>query len=162
MKSKLPLLLLLLLISLSGMKCEKEEFNKKEELPAETQSGKRTFGCLVNGKVWLPRSNFPYSSLTSSFGNQIFDIVARQGNISDIGFTIRDFTDVGTYVITGDRIHASFRSYETEYLAYEGAIIIKKCDVINRIMAGRFSFKGKSEAGEEIEITDGRFDVIYP
>ena len=29
-----------------------------EKLPPATQTGKNTFGCLVNGRAWLPTSEF--------------------------------------------------------------------------------------------------------
>lgn len=46
-------LIAMLLTVLSG--CRRS--NVDPQLPAETQAGKNTFGCKLNGRVWLPRSS---------------------------------------------------------------------------------------------------------
>src|SRR6267154_2475104 len=50
----------------------------KEVLPAATQTGANTFGCLVNGKVWLPKGNNGTSNLSLSYdpilNNGTFDL----------------------------------------------------------------------------------------
>ena len=50
----------------------------KEELPPITQEGKNTFGCLVNGKVWLPKGYDGTSNLDLSndpgFNSGTFDL----------------------------------------------------------------------------------------
>jgi hypothetical protein len=39
----------------------------KEKLPPITHEDKNTFGCLVNGKVWLPNGNDGTSNLDLSY-----------------------------------------------------------------------------------------------
>ncbi|MGE5108914.1 MAG: hypothetical protein ACM3H8_15350, partial [Sphingobacteriales bacterium] len=41
-----------------GGKCKKEPQVSTPQLPPETQIGAGTFGCLVNGKVWLATNYF--------------------------------------------------------------------------------------------------------
>ncbi|MCW3074373.1 MAG: hypothetical protein JWP69_1442 [Flaviaesturariibacter sp.] len=40
-------------LMLTSVSCKKDKDNDK--LPPITQNGANTFGCLVNGKVWLPK-----------------------------------------------------------------------------------------------------------
>jgi hypothetical protein len=44
---------------LNAASCTDEEYGDK--LPPETQNGNNTFGCLLNGKVWLPEG-VPFST----------------------------------------------------------------------------------------------------
>ncbi|GAB4045110.1 Riean_0653 family protein [Spirosoma jeollabukense] len=48
--------LLWLVFSLGRCSCNPEPA-PSDQLPAETQEGKNTFGCRVNGDVWLPRAS---------------------------------------------------------------------------------------------------------
>ena len=47
-------LLSLLSIALLLMQCKKDEPSPEEQLPAATQTGANTFGCLINGQTWEP------------------------------------------------------------------------------------------------------------
>ncbi len=56
---QLKLFCLLLAIPCLALQCNKnkngpDNGNEKEQLPPATQSGKGTFGCKVNGEVWVP------------------------------------------------------------------------------------------------------------
>ena len=42
-----------------------------------------------------------------------------------------------------------------------GKLHIKKHDKINRILSGTFEFVGTTNSGENVNITEGRFDIIY-
>ena len=61
MNTKLPLYLALLLLT----QCSKSNTddpapvapNPVDALPPATQTGQRTFGCLLNGKAWTPAGN---------------------------------------------------------------------------------------------------------
>ena len=55
MKQFLLIILSLILLSSS---CRKNKTNEPvDQLPQETQTGANTFGCLVDGKVFLPIGN---------------------------------------------------------------------------------------------------------
>jgi len=42
---------------LTGMKCKKDNQQlNNDQLPAVTQNGANTFGFLLNGEVWLPKT----------------------------------------------------------------------------------------------------------
>jgi hypothetical protein len=47
------------------LRCQIVEHNVQpkselEKLPLATREGKKTFGCLVNGKAWIPRSSIDF------------------------------------------------------------------------------------------------------
>jgi hypothetical protein len=41
--------------------------DNKDKLPPATQEGNHTFGCLVNGSLWLPKGNDGTSNLDLSY-----------------------------------------------------------------------------------------------
>ncbi|KHJ36919.1 hypothetical protein PBAC_28960 [Pedobacter glucosidilyticus] len=161
MKKKTTIILLLLSIGLSSMQCIKKYEEPQPTLPAETQTGANTFGCVVNGEVWLPRSNFPYSSLTAVIQYDILDLVSRQGNKSAVSLAIRDLASTGAYLIQDQIIFASYSYSDKFYKADEGTITITKYDKLNQIISGRFWFNAENSNGEIIHVTDGRFDLKY-
>ena len=65
---------LLMLIVIPAFQCHKKNsnpINPADQLPAPTSSGKNTFGCLINGKVMIPRRPFgdivPYLTCTYQY-----------------------------------------------------------------------------------------------
>ena len=74
--------MLLILFSLSS--CEKEDLNV---LPAETQSGKNTFGCYVNEKLFV--RPFPNISWLSAFYDRKTKSVSINATSKDLGYIYR-------------------------------------------------------------------------
>ncbi|MGE0076607.1 MAG: DUF6252 family protein [Bacteroidales bacterium] len=160
-------------------------FDKDDEdkLPPETQTGNNTFGCLVNGKVWLPRG-VPFSSVgTVAWVNSSYNYLsvgANQDNSQSIGFVLKD-TEINSgmvYTLNSNvNSHADFESRcETGAYCYYGSnsknvgeLTITKFDTINMIVSGLFSFKAyfteaqASDCGCDslFSITEGRFDLKY-
>ena len=66
MKNILSITMLALLCAAS---CKKENKNE-DQLPPATQTGANTFGCLVNGKVWIPKG---FSGTGTPNPKKIFD-----------------------------------------------------------------------------------------
>ena len=142
------------------MKCEKEDANKKEELPEETQSGKQTFGCLVNGEVWLPRANFPYSGLTTTIQYDILSLTAGKSN-ETIHMGVRNLTGIGEYQLNIDGQNVYYVKGENSFICTAGKLTITTFNKTNQIISGRFYFTAKNTIGDSVEIKDGRFDVRY-
>jgi hypothetical protein len=117
-------LLPLLVFPLLALRCEKdsvkpiEEEQQKEQpeeptLPPITQEGKGTFGCLVNGEVWLPETccgsiwtpempeltSIYYPNSSSYFlGGRKMPSFDEEENFA---FNISNFSlDTGSYVLT--------------------------------------------------------------
>ena len=148
------------ILCLTGMKCEKTNSEPEvETLPAETQSGKGTFGCLVDGKVWLPKGKSFISGISTIIQFNILSIGTIRGKES-IGIAVRDLNQMGDNVLMGDN-SASYSIDGISFKATEGSVTITKYDKVNKIISGRFWFKGKNENGETVDIENGRFDVKY-
>ena len=143
------------------MQCKKTSDTTKEEvLPAETQTGADTFGCLVNGKVWLPKGKFPYSGLTATIQFNGFQINASQGK-QYIHIAKNDFKQIGEFPLNSFDKDAAFIDKEDEYKCTDGVLTITKYDKSNQIVSGRFWFNAKNNAGDILAITAGRFDLRY-
>ncbi|WP_412465489.1 DUF6252 family protein [Pedobacter sp. KLB.chiD] len=151
----------LLLFALIFSSCKKKlDFTKKDELPAETQRGGGTFGCLIDGKIYTPDGVFGLPALTASLQYQILNLRAiRKSTNEAIGLPVRNMTSVGEYAITSEM---GYSSPDLDYKAVAGKITITQYDVANNIVSGRFYFTARNEkAGKTVSITDGRFDVHF-
>ena len=160
--------LLFILFFFNGSKCIKSNLSAPSVLPPITQEGKNTFGCLVNGKVWVPF--FP------CYGTGINSVEALSCNIgplfSDSSLPIFFSVDAGNY--TPDSLsYFSFHQngtlsdhiygpgniidsiliryvggkgvYYNYYYPYPGASApryfqVTKLDTINKIISGVFAF----------------------
>ena len=194
MKNPIYAFLLLLTTSLS-IQCKKQSINTCTDpvcqLPAATQTGAHTFGCLVDGKPWTANTSDAWGLKELSVGSPIvnedtFFIIRAyrshrvEGISSDIAlfikggnkqgvFPLKDNEAIGPRLSTAVgslglyRIRGSFNlPYETDSL-HTGQVTITKYDVVHKIAAGTFYFTAQNVDNDSIvHITDGRFDVILP
>ena len=148
--------------------------DKTEQLPPATQEGKNTFGCLVNGKVWLPKGSNGTSNLDASY-----DPTFHGGSLSIYSYSITDginqFLAFGgdSIATTGDYpLSTTSRSpgaYFDDQLAgcsYDepqdivgGHFNITKLDISNGVIAGTFEVSFSKADCATIHITQGRFDL---
>ena len=158
----LSLFSLLCYLLFTNMKCKKYFPEPGPEiLPAETQTGARTFGCLVDGKVWLPKGNFPYSSLSTTIQYDILNLKTTRGN-EGINIGIGNMISTGDYVFPMNKNHIEYYIAGVGYEAVQGTLTITRYDKINKILSGRFNFIGKdSTTSKTVSVTDGRFDVTF-
>lgn len=146
-------------------------------LPAETQSGKNTFGCYVDGKVFLGGSvpSVLTPPLYAEYDRRTgILIIAAKGKINNTFAGIMALEVLNP--ITDTTLAMKSAIYDTsknnDYcVAYgtfnNGDIYITKLDTINNIISGRFSFIGTCLEGLEnetdstisVSITEGRFDI---
>ncbi|MEO6837647.1 MAG: DUF6252 family protein [Ginsengibacter sp.] len=172
-------------ITLTGSKCKKDKpISPADQLPPATQTGANTFGCLINGGVFLPKGpslgpilqcayqylNTDYSKgyffqLTASHKNNNGDIVgiaifSDSLEISEGSFILSDnkngnaTAQYSQFTDTGNTV-----IYSKETLP--GELTITKFDQINQIVSGTFWFNVVKNAGDTIKITDGRFDMQF-
>ncbi len=149
--------------------------NPVDSLPPATQIGAQTFGCLVDGKVFLPKNfglgrlNVFYQSIGSWYS---FNISASNRNGEDfLGVSIGGIEipalNNQTYVLTEDESGNIYGGYTQSIDFYttsntsKGILTITKHDTQNFILSGTFEFTVLDNDGKEIKITDGRFDVKY-
>ncbi|OAV71880.1 hypothetical protein Barb4_00321 [Bacteroidales bacterium Barb4] len=158
----------ILLLSMVALLYGCEE--KYTSLPPETQSGANTFGCLVNGKLFVNEN--PTSRDYAAYlpkGNVLVIEIQANGPES---VTLHDsIVETGT----SHPLRFAFFEHKTYENAYgfstenSGEIYLTRFDTINKVVSGTFSFRaGKSElvswrgkyTGDTVvNVTQGRFDL---
>ena len=157
-----------------------------ETLPPITQNGANTFGCLLNGKIWLPKGfdgNFTNSRINIDPTFMDGDLTVRVYRIIDgIKYTMTISSDsiksTGTYLFkTLSRAKFRFGKYKSDLsIEYcntdngnlggnpnnvEGFIKITRYDLVNRIFSGEFELAFNNDDcgyGNQIKLSGGRFD----
>ena len=146
------------------------------QLPAETQTGQRTFGCLLNGQPWTQAGD-PLSGplLTCGYLNRRLAIVANRAvvingatNFQRISLVIDKMSQQGTYTLNDST--QRFAHYENDATGCDvassskqpsGNVILTRFDPVARIVSGRFAFTLETPRCGKIVVTDGRFDVKF-
>ena len=156
-------------------------------LPPITQTGANTFGCKINGQVWVPywrcidlsmgAVELEYN-IYSVYSTGVFPFRFNLGagksgdpfqgifHISPAflrGFTTSD----GSYIYgTGNvadsmEIHFFNNSgdWTPKHFDSNNIFQITKLDTVNKIVSGIFSFSLYNSPTDSIAITDGRFDL---
>jgi hypothetical protein len=153
-------LYLLLFIFLTATGCGRKYIEPVvPALPAETHTGKNTFGFNLDGQLWLPRSKGIDSgpALYSSPLLNGFAIGATRFN-QYIDFNIQNVTAIGTYDLTLENA-VVFVKDTTRYKCTQGSITVTYFD--NGIISGVFAMKAQSKLGNTIAIDQGRFDLRF-
>lgn len=163
----LPLLMLTL------QHCDEDSPKPKtelEKLPPPTQSGKRTFGCLVDGKAWVIEMPTHVQAYYQTGTLGISAGVINNSFNSNLSFYLVDLDLSEMTYQLGQEIaglygryfdHRSVCGYLTN-LEYIGAVTITHLDKVNFIISGTFEFEAYSEdCTKAVKVTDGRFDIHY-
>ena len=166
------------LLMLTMQQCENntptpKELTELEKLPPATQSGKRTFGCLVDGKAWVTKLS---THSQSDYQDGLLSVAAGVWNddfFSDISFYVSDFNlSEKTYQFR-EKVNQPGNQYALYYdfreqcefittTEYNGTVTITHLDNVNFIISGTFEFEAySSDCTQVIKITDGRFDIHY-
>jgi hypothetical protein len=193
---KITYLLLALALPIMAMKCDKDEPVEEKcngdiacelaKLPPLTTEGKGTFGCLVNGKAWLPKglngwggANIPefYSSYNKSLGYYYLSANFLEEKIDEfISFHINSPIQLSQKKYVLNKTYPEFSSsrlvkcnggddcisvaYETDS-SYSGNFEFIFIDTTRQIVSGVFDFKAQATNGDTIEVIEGRFDIQY-
>jgi hypothetical protein len=177
MKASFNFILLVLLLNLSS--CSKKDNcdNPVDCLPAMTQTGANTAGCLVNGKVLTPGGQSLNSSsvLKAQYnfyqGSYLFGLSIRnrgeQNRMLNIEIRNQKLIAGETYNLKNNS-SSSYGSYRNGILGgyvtnneKRGELYISFIDIEKRIISGTFHFDAENNEGELIEVRQGRFDVKY-
>jgi hypothetical protein len=173
-------LLLGLFLAYSFNSCSLFSEAEPTELPPITQEGKNTFGCKVNGKVWIPNGfSNGFSAPTppvylyfkkrcddrgncQTYKTWIFKLSATKTGDNEETFFVVAYS---MYLDgTTDDLSATFRNKDTGYgvdINQPNAFKISRLDTAAAVIAGTFYFTGTDSKGNKITVTDGRFDVKY-
>jgi hypothetical protein len=168
-------------------KTDMEPVASSEQLPAITQTGANTFGCLINGNVWLPKGydgSFSNSRINIDPTFIDGDLTIRVYRIIDgVNYSITLASDsiknVGNYLIKSNSraffVLGKYKSdlsieycsvYSSNYntnnpFNINGFIKVTRYDLVNKIFSGEFEVTFNNTAcglGDPVKITSGRFD----
>lgn len=185
MKIKPPSIFListLILIVLSSSQCKKT-VDELSKLPAVTQEGKGTFGCLVNGKAWIPETGdiiiadpamkFVYENTNGG----LFYMTAKKSIVSrnideEINIAIDSCTSEKKYIFDNSPAHTlrfAFTNYKQDQcrtlfskesdVITLGFVSITRFDLNEGVISGTFEFTLSKSGCKTIQITNGRFDA---
>ncbi|QNM85913.1 hypothetical protein H9W90_01980 [Polaribacter pectinis] len=160
----------------------------EDTLPPITEIGANTFGCLINGKVFIPKDKTGYTPPGGGTPKGL-KISSGDTNIVDYyAITARDYISHSLYIyIPTDRPEK--RKYEfklspgvastleapnfphifliinnKKYISFDnsGSIEFNKVDFISEVCAGIFNTKLRNidNQNDIVQITNGRFDLI--
>jgi len=161
---------------LLNSKCKKEN---EPQLPPETTTGAMTFGCKVNGKVFVTKASLDGPAISANYyytgsgpGEGWFFFLYGANRVDAPRTSIAIETDSllllqgnsyplkkGKGFVVGSAL-ISIIPYDMG-LSDSGELKITKHDQLQRILSGRFSFTATNVNGEKLIITEGRFDVRY-
>ncbi|QIL78438.1 DUF6252 family protein [Hymenobacter sp. HDW8] len=174
----LPLLPLLswLLLALPLSQCRQQE---AEPLPPETRTGAQTFGCKIDGRVFVPRNGRGKPGLVVEYvnlgegkgGGYYLNLPAtdwRSTPLEGVNITTDSLLveEGQTYQFQNSKgsAHASYYG-GVEYQKRDqdvGELIITRLDPQQGILSGRFHFVATHPTtGRQVHVTDGRFDVRF-
>ena len=171
MKTKTTLTALLAFLLLTASECEiEQDFTK---LPPETQEGKNTFGCLINGEIFVKGSApWMHSQINACYFNTQ-EMLSVGAWLHPSGYMRLDVQKP----IIGEQNNAYLCSYCSEnyndnFLCFGGKnigiITLTRFDTVGLVVSGSFSFDGQycdsnlAPIGDSIiNVTEGRFDVKF-
>ena len=171
-------LILLFTIPLLALKCnnDPEPNDPIDQLPPATQTGENTFGCLVDGEVWLPHGSLLKQAISVDYNKtqkQLYLSPINDGGYIKLNYCCDLSVDTTFIVNKNDTVpdglsvaykrsstNEKFNHFPKDTIT-EIYFNISKLDTIERIIAGEFYFTAKSDSGNIAKITDGRFDLRY-
>lgn len=153
---------------------------KQYSLPAETQTGAGTFGCKLNGKVWVPKGSDGYSGQNTQRG------YSYNGCHFILSSTNYDNDPLSTFVIGFDSACAQVgvpiklagglkgqggaRYFTIGYSSTDNTEFGTNDSITGELLftkysppitSGTFWFNAIDTAGKIIRVTEGRFDVKH-
>jgi len=177
--------LLLLLTIISSFSCcnnddDNTPTNPIDQLPPATQTGEQTFGCLINGEPFIPPSfgsNSPSAFYQFVDGAYTLGINGSTGGGNTTKFIIIQGLDVDQLIETNYLLESENSDKFSAIYSFGGGNIIPQTlitedenagtltitnfDQDNFIISGTFEFTVLDSNGNNINITNGRFDMNY-
>lgn len=155
-------------------------------LPPATQEGKNTFGCLVNGEVWVPH----VTVLSWTLYDKAFSFDESKGlgyghgdctiandstyQVMALAFGISHYLPI-EYNTTSDSTYNNaftvwFKDTNSKWYYPDETMTLKsnwftlsKIDTTRNFISGTFEFTlyNTQNKNDSIVVTDGRFDILY-
>ena len=175
---KIMIFLVAIISVLTLINC-KEKDNEQNILPEATQTGAKTGGAIVNGKIWIASNKYinpiggvgTYCELYDQ--TAIINIDLRSVEVNSRIFLkteIPNFELIKSYFLTENvdskvYIYAIYSDNQKGFSTqpnseYVGELKISRLDIKTQIVSGTFSFKAFDlyKNNGSIEVKDGRFD----
>ncbi len=154
--------------------CKKDKL-QEDSLPPATQTGANTFGCYINGKLYVPKGfeqnkpNFDMIVDPGYFGNLEINTFSKYGSTTNTliinCFGVRT---ANNYILPTDSIYPFNKINNCYYndpinKFRSGFLKITRYDLANQIISGEFEFKlfDPTISCDTISITKGRFDKKF-
>ena len=149
--------------------------NPIDQLPPATQTGRRTFGCLVNSQAWTPAGNpFGAPLFTADYHDRNLYVTADRATGANgvtshqrLQFEIDSLDGPGVFRLNNATSRtAEWSDRESSCLfttapAQPATVTITRLDPVNRVVAGTFSFTLATPGCGQVVVTDGRFDALF-
>jgi hypothetical protein len=141
------------------------------QLPPITQMGHNTFGCLIDGKVWIPLSgNSP--PLNFSRTRKRLLIQANDDFGTGFYFLCPPATKDTSFTVSNNTVHNPDQTFiyysdisgvgapSLPVHGFQGTFTFTRYDTVNAIYSGTFSMTViDTVSGHTTQITQGRFDL---
>ena len=174
------IILSLLMMLFCFAKCSKDKV-ESNGLPSATQDGKNILGFLLNGQPWMPQGNNGTGKLDlyydETFQGGVFNLSAYR-NVSNTNGNRQSLTLYGDSIQIAQKIilpnkkkfgltfwneakSCTYDTFDSTTQILSGYFELKKLDKINKIFSGEFEIKFNKTGCEDVQITQGRFDVKF-
>jgi hypothetical protein len=168
-------LILILLATFSLSSCDKDDDKPKtelEKLPPATQTGAKTFGCLLDGVAFVPGNQNLAKDCVYQYVNGYYFSLQGTTYVNKESFRLGLSTDNlkieegKTYTLqnkidgnASGKYFDNFGNYTTS--TEKGEMTITKLDLTKNIVSGTFFYDIKDSKGVLHKITNGRFDMPF-
>ncbi len=164
-------------------------FSCNEKLPEETMEGAHTLGMYVNDELWTPIKPTPLGlydrrpTITYYTQNDVMKIFGRHDkdnryeeiylyiDMGNAGYRILDSLDIcsryACYTSMNYQLNNESNNYNTDSNCYRVVdhssvhFNFTRIDTLHKIVSGTFEMVLENALGEQLRITDGRFDSQY-
>lgn len=173
---KAPLFYLLIAIVAFSSCKEDAPVPVEPTLPSITQTGEHTFGCYVNGVLWLPKGNFQTFDINASYYGNHIQIQANRVGDPLASFNMIFPVEYADSLIIAynhqDSIGTTYFHFRKwfqnggPYYDYDaininsGELQLSRFDTVNNIISGTFHFTAIDTINlDTVRVENGRFDM---
>jgi hypothetical protein len=180
MKSKLLIIITLSLFIISSCKKEKR---KEEELPAITDNGANTFGCILDNRVFASRQKCKYTFVVDSSVPCVYASIYKYrppfNSFTELNIEVKNkyfideeevrlnlMTEVDTVTLKSTIIHQASLTFKRKNSSTNFELDFSKNNEFNASISdakvsGNFTLYFKNINGETKVMSNGRFDVSF-
>jgi len=163
--TKVLKLFFVITIITSCSKDDNSSQNPIDQLPPETQTGANTFGFLINGEFINVTNTSAQTAIYQGGGIQFgaggVYMVVLDPFTTNTSYKFMDIGAGNARVEYKEKISENVFCIYDESDTYEGYVTFTKIDKVNYIISGTFEFSTITDDCEDIQITNGRFDLKY-